>query len=132
MMKPDGLTLRRSATAAVLVVGGGGVAIATWVSGEHGLAIGLVAIYAAAAVIADVWSGGKGDVAAIMRIGGDERQRGMDRDATAITGIVVVLAAIIGVIIQTARNADPGAYGVICAVGGFSYAVSLFALRRRR
>jgi hypothetical protein len=131
-MKLDRRTFRRSSSAAVLVVGGGGVAIATWVSGEHGMAIGLVAIYAVAAVVAYVWSGGIGDVAAIMRIGGDERQRGMDRDATAIMGIVVVLAAILGVIIQTARNADPGAYGVICAVGGISYAVSLFALRRRR
>jgi hypothetical protein len=70
-------TFRRGAAAAVLVVGGVGVAIATWVSGEHGLAIELVAIYAVAAVVAYVWSGGKGDVAAIMRIGGDERQRGM-------------------------------------------------------
>ncbi len=131
-MRTDGRTLRRSAGAVVLAVGGCGVAIATWVSGEHGLAIGLLAIYAVAAVIAYVWSGAKGDVAAIMRIGGDERQRGMDRDATAITGLVVVIAAIIGAIIQTARSADPGAYGVICAVGGISYAVSLFALRRRR
>jgi hypothetical protein len=131
-MKSDWRTLRRGATAGVLVIGGGGVAIATWVSGEHGLAIGLVAIYALSAVIAYVWSGGKGDVAAILRVGGDERQRGMDRDATAITGLVVVLAAIIGAIIQTARSADPGAYGVICAVGGITYAISLFALRRRR
>ena len=131
-MRLEGLTLRRSATAAVLVVGGGGVAIATWVSGQHGFAIGLVAIYAVAAVVTYVWAGGKGDVAAILRIGGDERQRGMDRDATAITGIVVVVAAIVGVIIQTARNADPGPYGVICAVGGISYVVSLLALRGRR
>jgi hypothetical protein len=131
-MKLGGLTLRRGATAAVLVVGGGGVAIATWVSGQHGFAIALVAIYAVAAVVAYIWAGGKGDVAAILRIGGDERQRGIDRDATAIMGIVVVVAAVVGAIVQTARNADPGAYGVICAVGGVSYAVSLLALRRRR
>jgi hypothetical protein len=131
-MRTDWRMLRRGASAGVLVVGGGGVAIATWISGEHGLAIGLVAIYAMAALIAYIWSGGRGDVAAILRVGGDERQRGMDRDATAITGLVVVLAAIIGTIIQTARSADPGAYGVICAVGGITYAISLFALRRRR
>ncbi len=115
-MKTDWRTLRRGATVGVLVVSGGGVAIATWVSGEHGLAIGLVAIYAVAAVIAYIWSGGKGDVAAILRVGGDERQRGLDRDATAITGLVVVVTAVIGAIIQTARSADPGARGVICAV----------------
>lgn len=125
-------TGHRVATAAVLVIGGGGVAIATWASGDHGLAVGLVAIYAAAAVIAYLWSGGSGDVAAIMRIGGDERQRGIDRDATAITGLALAVAALTGAIIQTARNADPGAYGVMCAVAGITYSISLIALRRRR
>jgi hypothetical protein len=125
-------TGHRGATAAVLVIGGGGVAIATWVGGDHGLAIGLVATYAVTAVIAYLWSGGKGDIAAIMRVGGDERQRGIDRDATAITGLVMALAAIVGAIIQTARSADPGAYGVICAVGGVTYSFSLIALRHRR
>ena len=60
----------RGATAAVLVVGGGAVAVACWVGGDHGLAIGLAVFYALAAVVAFLWSGGKGDIAAIMRIGG--------------------------------------------------------------
>jgi hypothetical protein len=122
----------RSATTAVLVVGGGAIAAATWVSGDHGFAVALIAFYAVAAGIAWIWSGGKGDVAAIMRVGGDERQRGIDRDANAITGIVLGLAALVGAIVQTARNGDPGAYGVMCVVGGVTYAVSLAALRRRR
>ena len=122
----------RAATACVLVVFGGALAGATWASGEHGLAFGLVAFYAVAAGIAYVWSGGKGDVAAIIRAGGDERQRGMDREATAITGLVILLAALVGAIIQTARTGDPGAYGIICAVGGVTYAVTLIAFRNRR
>jgi hypothetical protein len=125
-------TGHRGVTAAVLVIGGGAVAAATWASGDHGLAVGLVAIYAVAAVVAYVWSGGRGDIAAIMRVGGDERQRGIDRDATAITGLVMVFAALTGAVIQTARSADPGAYGVMCAVGGITYSVSLIALRHRR
>jgi hypothetical protein len=125
-------TGHRGATAAVLVIGGGAVAVATWASGDHGLAVGLVAIYAVAAVIAYLWSGGRGDIAAIMRVGGDERQRGIDRDATAITGLVMALAAVTGAIIQTARSADPGAYGVMCAVGGITYSASLIVFRRRR
>lgn len=122
----------RSASAAVLVVGGGALAAAMWVAGDHGLAIGLLAFYAVAAGLAYLWAGGSGDVAAVLRAGGDERQRGLDRDATAITGLVMVLAAIIGAIIQTARSADPGAYGLMCAIGGITYSVSLLALRRRR
>jgi hypothetical protein len=46
-----------------------------------------------------------------MRVGGDERQRGIDRDVTATTGFVMALAAITGAIVQFARGADPGGYG---------------------
>ncbi len=122
----------RTATAAVLAVGGGAVAAAAWIGGDHGLAVGLVAFYAIAAAIAFVWSGGQGDVAAIMRVGGDERQRGIDRDATTIAGIAVMLAAIVGAIVQTARSLDPGPYGLMCVVGGVTYCVSLIVIRRRR
>jgi hypothetical protein len=131
-VKAGTLNGHRSATAAVLVVGGGALAVATWVAGDHGLAIGLVAFYVVAAAIAYVWSGGKGDVAAIMRVGGDERQRGMDRDATAIMGLAMGLAAIGGAVVQTARNANSGAFLLMCVVGGVSYSVSLFVVRRRR
>jgi hypothetical protein len=122
----------RSASAAVLVVGGGALATATWVGGDHGLAIALVVFYVLVAGGAFLWAGGKGDVAAIMRVGGDERQRGLDRDATAITGMVMSLAAITGAIIQTARTSSPGGYGVMCVVGGVSYVVGLIVLRLRR
>jgi hypothetical protein len=60
------LTGHRGATIAVLLVGGG-LAAATWVCGEHGLAIGLIAFYAVAAVAAYNWPGRDGDVGAIMR-----------------------------------------------------------------
>ena len=125
-------TGHRGVTAAVLLVGGGAVAAATWASGDHGLAVGLVVFYVLAAGVAYLWSGGKGDVAAIMRVGGDERQKGIDRDATAITGMAMSLAALAGAIVETARDGDPGAFGVMCLVGGASYAVALIALRHRR
>lgn len=125
-------TGKRGAAAAVLVVGGGAVAAASWVGGDHGLAIGLLVFYAVAATVAFVWAGGQGDVAAIMRAGGDERQRGLDRDATAITGLVMSFAAITGAVVQTARSADAGAYGLMCVVGGVTYTISLVLLRLRR
>ena len=37
--------LRRSATPGILLVGGGGLAVATWVGGDHGLAVGLIVFY---------------------------------------------------------------------------------------
>jgi hypothetical protein len=126
------LTGHRGATVAVLVVGGGGVAAATWVGGDHGLAVGLIVFYAVAAVAAYIWSGREGDVSAIMRAGGDERQRRLDRDATAVAGLAMSAAAIIGAIVSAARNhGDIGGYGVICVVGGVSYVVSLLVLKRR-
>ena len=70
-----------------------------------------------------LWSGGKGDVAAIMRVGGDERQKGIDRDATVITGMALSLAALVGAIVETARDGNPGAFGIMCLVGGLSYVV---------
>jgi hypothetical protein len=122
----------RGASAAILVVGGVAVAIATWVSGNHGWAIVAVAIYVVLALLAYVWSGRGGDVAAILRVGGDERQRSLDRDATAITGVVMSLVAVVGAIVQLGRTGNPGVYGLFCVVGGVAYAVSLVILRRQR
>jgi len=125
-------TGHRGATVAVLAVGGGAVAAGTWLGGSHGLAVGLVAFYALASVIAYVWAGGRGDVAAILRAGGDERQRTIDRDATSITGLAMVLAAITGAVVETARHGNPGAYGLMCVVGGLAYVAGLVAVRYRR
>jgi hypothetical protein len=122
----------RGATAAVLVVGGGGLAAATWLGGEHGLALGLVGFYLVAGLVAYLWSGRDGDVAAILRVGGDERQRRLDLDATAYSGLAMGVAAVAGAIVSAARHhGDIGQYGVICVVGGLSYVVSLAILRRR-
>jgi hypothetical protein len=122
----------RGATAAVLVVGGGALAAATWVGGEHGLALGLVAFYAVVGVAAWFWSGRDSDVAAILRVGGDERQRRLDLTATAYAGIAMTVAAIVGAIVSAARHhGDIGQYGVICVVGGLAYILSLAVLKRR-
>ena len=99
-MTNTSLTGHRGASVAVLVVGGGGLAAATWVAGDHGLTIGLIVFYAVAAVAAYIWSGRDSDVGAIMRAGGDERQRRLDRDAAALSGLAMIAAAIIGAIVS--------------------------------
>ncbi len=126
------ITRGRGATAAVLLVGGGAIASAAWVGGDHGLALGLVVFYVVAALLAFRWAGGQGDVAAMMRTDGDERQRGIGREALAITGGVMTGVALVGLIVQTARDLDPGAYGTMCLVSGITYAVSVAVLRARR
>jgi len=67
-----------------------------------------------------------------MRAGGDERQRRLDLHATALSGLAMGVVAIIGAIVSAARNhGDIGGYGVVCFVGGVTYAVSLVVLKRR-
>jgi hypothetical protein len=125
-------TRHRSRTATILALGGGALALATWVGGEHGLAVGLLVFYALAALAAYLWSGRDTDVAAIMRAEGDERQRRLDHDATALAGLAMGITALVGAIISAAVNhGDIGPFGLICAVGGTTYAVSLAVLRSR-
>jgi hypothetical protein len=108
----------RAATAIILLVGGVGVAIATWLGGNHAWAIAAIVAYAVLAVGAYVWAGRSGDVAALLRDGGDERQRGLDRDAMAITAVVMSFAAVVGALISIGRTGNPGVYGEFCVIGG--------------
>ncbi|MEP7054574.1 MAG: hypothetical protein ABI912_04935 [Actinomycetota bacterium] len=121
----------RSASTAVLAIFGGALAAATWANGDHGFAIALVVFYAIASVIAWIWSGGSGDVAAIMRVGGDERQKHLDLQATAYAGLAATMFALIATVVQTARGADAYPYALVCGVGGLSYVVALAVVRRR-
>jgi hypothetical protein len=98
----------RAATAIILLVGGVGVAIATWLGGNHAWAIAAIVAYAVLAVGAYGWAGHSGDIAALLRGGGDERQRGLDRDATAIAAIVMSFAAVVGALISIGCTANPG------------------------
>lgn len=123
----------RAATAGVLAVAGGALAIATWVGGERWLALVVAALYVVLAVAAFVWAGRDGDVAAILRAGGDERQRGLDREATALAGLAMMALAIVGAIVSAAHNhGDIGVYGLFAAVGAVAYVVALGLLRRQR
>ena len=122
----------RGASAAVLLVGGGAVAIAAWIGGQPEVAAVLFGAYVVFAVIAFLWSGRGGDIAAIMRGGGDERQRTIDLRAGAVAATATALFSIGGAIVNMARTGgDPGAYGIVCVVFGISYGAALAVLRVR-
>jgi len=125
-------TGHRWMTAAVLAAAGAALTAATWSHGDHGLALAIGVFYAVVAVISFVWAGGSGDIAAILRAGGDERQRAIDVEATAIAGLVVIVAIVIGGIVELVRTGSLGQYGIMGAVAGTAYAVSLAVLRHRR
>jgi hypothetical protein len=122
----------RRLAAAITLLAGGGVAAATWVSGDQGWAIGIAAAFVVLAAVTFVWSGRPGDIAAVLRAGGDERQRGLDLDALAMSAQATTVVAVVGAIVQIARTGDPGMYGLFCAVTGVTYAGGLLALRVRR
>ena len=122
----------RAASAAVLLLGGIAIAAAIWVNGDHRWAVGVLAGYLVLAGLAYLVAGGSNDWAAALRAGGDERQRGLDRDATAITGLVLVGVAIVGAVISIGRTGDPGVYGEFCVIGGVVYTAAFWALHRRR
>jgi hypothetical protein len=122
----------RRLAAGILLVAGGGLAAATWVSGGHGWAIGIAVAFLLLGAVTFVWSGRSGDVAAVLRAGGDERQRGLDRDALAMSAQATTVVAVVGAIVQIARTGDPGVFGLFCAVSGVTYAAGLLALRLRR
>ena len=132
MMSHTSLGGHRRLAAAITLLAGGAVAAATWVSGDHGWAIGIAAAYLVLAAITYLWSGRSGDIAAVLRAGGDERQRGLDRDALALSAQATTVVAVVGAIVQIARTGDPGVYGLLCAVSGLTYAGGLLALRLRR
>ncbi len=122
----------RAASAGVLVVGGAAVAGATWAAGDLGWAIGVMAAYVALASGAYLWAGRSGDLAALLRGDGDERQRGLDRDATAFTGLVLIIAALAGALVSIGRTGNPGVYGGFCVIAGISYLAALLAFHHRR
>jgi hypothetical protein len=132
MMSHTTLGGHRRLAAAMTLVAGGGLAVATWVSGDHGWAIGIAIAFFLLAAVTFVWSGRSGDIAAVLRAGGDERQRGLDRDALAMSAQATTVVAVVGAIVQIARTGDPGVFGLFCVVSGVSYAGGLLALRLRR
>lgn len=92
----------------------------------------MIVAYLVLAAIAFIWAGGRGDVAAIMRGGGGERQRGIDLRATATAALVTAIFTVGGAIVSIARTGgDPGPYGVACMVFGVSYGLALALLRWR-
>ena len=131
-MKVRTRTTHRARVAAVLVAAGIALTAAMWSHGQVGLAVATGIFYAVAATASFVWAGGSGDVAAIMRAGGDERQRAIDVEATAVTGLVLIVAIVVGGVVELFRTGSMGQYGLMGALAGTTYAVSLAVLRRRR
>jgi hypothetical protein len=62
----------------------------------------------------------------------DERINAIDRDATLVSGAVLILAVIVMFMVEIARGGDGSPYYQLGGLGGVTYLVALVWLRFRR
>jgi hypothetical protein len=109
---------------------GGVVLLASWLGGS--LASGLIGLavltgfglFIALASGSETIRGLRGD-------GRDERFALMDLRATAIAGQVLIIAVIVGFLVEIARGHNGNPYGWLGALGGLSYALAVAYFRWR-
>jgi len=63
--------------------------------------------------------------------GRDERFAQIDLRATAVTGLVLIIALIVSWLVQIAQGHSGSPYDWLCAIGGLSYALAVAFLRWR-
>jgi hypothetical protein len=103
---------------------------AQWVGGNPGS--GLVSLGILAAFGALILLGGRSETIRGLRGDGrDERFRMIDVHASALAGLVVITAIIIGFVVELARGHDGNPYGWLGAVAGVAYLVGIAVLRFR-
>ncbi|MGH3416704.1 MAG: hypothetical protein ACRDVE_09660 [Actinocrinis sp.] len=62
----------------------------------------------------------------------DERIAGIDLKATALTGVILIVAVLIGALVEFARGHSGAPYTWLAAIAGLAYIVSIALLRARR
>jgi hypothetical protein len=108
-----------------ILVGG-----AMWMGGDG---VGAVYSFILFAVIASVFAfGGRSETVRMIRGDGrDERWAIIDMAATAITGLVLIIAIIAGCLYEWSQGRDGSPYAQLGALGGISYVAALAILRHR-
>jgi hypothetical protein len=62
----------------------------------------------------------------------DERINALDRDATVITGVLLIVVILAMAIIETARGEDGSPYFALAGFAGLTYVIAFLWLRWRR
>ena len=104
------------------------ILVAEWIGGDP--VGGVIALAVAAAFGGLVLLGGRSETIRGLRGDGrDERFRQIDIHATAISGLAVISAIIIAIIVEVARGHDGSPYTWLAAVAGIAYLVAVLRLR---
>ena len=109
---------------------GGVVLLASWLGGS--LASGLIglAVLTGFGLFISLASGSE-TIRGLRGDGRDERFALMDLRATAIVGQVLIIAVIVGFLVEIARGHNGNPYGWLGALGGLSYALAVAYFRWR-
>jgi hypothetical protein len=103
---------------------------AIWLGGD--LSLGLQALGVMTILAAIIFFGGRSETIRGLRGDGrDERFRQIDLAATAIAGLAVITAIIVGFLVEAAQGQDGKPYSWLGAVGGLAYLVAIVVLRTR-
>ncbi|MGH3049499.1 MAG: hypothetical protein ACRDLK_05015 [Gaiellaceae bacterium] len=103
---------------------------AQWIGGDP--RSGLVSFAIMAVFGAAILFGGRSETIRGLRGDGrDERFQKIDLHATALAGVVVIVALIIGFITELARGHDGSPYSWLCGLGGVAYIAAIIGLRFR-
>jgi hypothetical protein len=108
-----------------LAIGG-----AQWKGGD--LQTGLTSLALFVAIAAVFFLGGRSETIRMIRGDGrDERWARIDLAATALSGLTVIVAVIIGAIWEWAHGRDGTPFVQLGALGGIAYVAALAILRKR-
>jgi hypothetical protein len=123
--------MRKWLVPATCVLAAGGYAAVFLARGDVATAVWAAGIMLAYGAVLVAFSR-RSEVAALLRDSGhDERQAQINLRASALTAYSVILLAVGMGFVELARGRDPGPWGVICAVAGLTYLVSIIVLSRR-
>jgi hypothetical protein len=103
---------------------------AQWIGGHPGSGLGSLAIMTAFG--AAILLGGRSETIRGLRGDGrDERFAQIDLAATAIAGLVVIVAIIVAFVVEVARGHSGMPYAWLGAIAGLAYIIAVVVLRLR-
>ena len=109
---------------------GGVVVLVSWVGGQ--LAVGLIGLVIMACFgLFVALAGGSETIRGLRGDGRDERFAQIDLRATAVAGLVLIIAVIVAFLVEIARGHDGSPYDWLGAVGGLAYTAAVAYFRWR-
>jgi hypothetical protein len=130
MSRSDGNRMAHWSVPALGVAGGIAYLVAAWISGKPGLGLALLAImvaFSAAVVIL----GRRSETVRGLLDRRDERIVNIDLRATAASGTAVILAVVVGAVVELGRGHSGAPYTWLAAVAGLVYLGAVVVQRIR-